>query len=189
MRNALPLLYSLILSLFIFSCGSQEKTLSKKEKRLNRIENLKDSLYSKEKEVPNLTVAQKLCKQMEYFVKNNPADSSTPKFLYELGGLYSNVLSNYPKAINYYKQLAKDFPEHKQAPNAMFSVAFIKEEVQKNYTGARMAYENFIERYPDHELADDAKQALKHVGKSPEEVLEEILKEKEKNSKKQDNPS
>ncbi len=58
----------------------------------------------------------------------------------------------------------------------MFLMAFAYENYLKDTEKAKQAYEAFLKKYPENQLARDAKFSLDNLGKSPEEVMDMILK-------------
>jgi hypothetical protein len=54
--------------------------------------------------------------------------------------------------------------------------AFTYENTLGNIGKANEFYTKFLDKYPDHELADDARTAIKFLGKSPEEMVREFEK-------------
>jgi len=62
------------------------------------------------------------------------------------------------------------------APQALFQAAFIYENQLADTAKARETYERFLSYYPDHKLAPDARRSIELLGKSPEKIIEEFLK-------------
>jgi hypothetical protein len=54
--------------------------------------------------------------------------------------------------------------------------AFTYENTLGNIGKANELYNKFLYKYPDHELADDARAAIKFLGKSAEEMVREFEK-------------
>ncbi|MCC7246738.1 MAG: tetratricopeptide repeat protein [Saprospiraceae bacterium] len=76
------------------------------------------------------------------------------------------------KALQLYDDIATRLPQHPKAPTALFMTAFIYENDLGQMDNARKAYEQFLNVYPtDQDFADDARVALKMLGKSPEEII------------------
>ena len=82
------------------------------------------------------------------------------------------------RALQLYYQVESRFPDHPKAPTALFMSGFIYENNLNKLDKAKETYEAFLERYPDDpDYADDARQALKLLGKSPEELIREFEKQ------------
>ncbi len=76
------------------------------------------------------------------------------------------------KALQLYNDIANRLPQHEKAPTALFMTGFIYENDLGQIENARNAYQQFLSIYPnDQDFADDARVALKMLGKSPEEII------------------
>lgn len=81
------------------------------------------------------------------------------------------------KAIRLYYLVAEKMPQHPKAPTALFMMGFIYENDVNDLVKAKATYESFLKLYPnDPDYADDAQNALKLLGKSPEEIIREFEK-------------
>lgn len=79
------------------------------------------------------------------------------------------------RALRLYFNVAEKLPDHPKAPTALFMTAFIYENDVKDLEKAKSTYELFLERYPnDPDYVDDATQALKFLGMSPEEIIKQF---------------
>ena len=79
------------------------------------------------------------------------------------------------RALRLYYNVAEKLPDHPKAPTALFMTAFIYENDVKDLDKAKSTYELFLERYPnDPDYVDDATQALKFLGMSPEEIVKQF---------------
>lgn len=88
----------------------------------------------------------------------------------------ANAAENHLKAITIYDRVLAEWPGSKKAPQAAFMRAFTMENNFKDLAGAKKAYEEFLKKFPNDEFADDAKAALKNLGKTPEELVREFEK-------------
>lgn len=94
-------------------------------------------------------------------------------------------MGNPNKAIQLYYQIAEKMPSHPKAPTALFMMGFIYENDVNDLVKAKATYEDFLKRYPtDPDYADDAKNALKLLGKSPEEIIRDFEKKNAANPSK-----
>lgn len=81
-------------------------------------------------------------------------------------------IENPNRALRLYYKLAEQLPRHPKAPTALFMMGFIQENDLNALDKAKSLYEDFLKRYPnDPDYADDAQNALKMLGKSPEELI------------------
>ena len=82
------------------------------------------------------------------------------------------------KAIELYSKIVDGLPQHKKAPTALFMIGFVQENDQGDLTKAKATYELFLQKYPnDPDFADDAQNAIKMLGKSPDEIIKEFEKQ------------
>lgn len=85
------------------------------------------------------------------------------------------------KALQLYYKVGEQMPDHPKAPTALFMMAFIYENDLHDIEKAKATYEQFLKRYPnDPDYADDAENALKYLGLSPEEIIKKFEKEQGK---------
>ena len=97
----------------------------------------------------------------------------------------AKTIGNPNLAIQLYYAVAEKMPEHPKAPTALFMMGFTYENDMNDLEKAKATYESFLQKYPnDPDYADDAQNALKLLGKSPEEIIREF----EKNKKGEQNP-
>ena len=89
----------------------------------------------------------------------------------------AKAVENPTKAIELYSKVSEGLPQHAKAPSALFMQAFIYENDLGEMQKAKTTYESFLQRFPnDPDFADDAQNALKMLGKSPEEIVKEFEK-------------
>lgn len=97
--------------------------------------------------------------------------------LLKAAGLAKTV-DNPQKAIELYSKIVDGHPQHKKAPTALFMIGFVQENDQGDLTKAKATYELFLQKYPnDPDFADDAQNAIKMLGKSPDEIIKEFEKQ------------
>jgi tetratricopeptide (TPR) repeat protein len=90
----------------------------------------------------------------------------------------AKTIGNPQKAIALYTRVAEGMSQHKKAPTALFMIGFVQENDLNDLVKARATYEAFLQRYPnDPDFADDAQNALKMLGKTPEEIIREFEKQ------------
>lgn len=80
----------------------------------------------------------------------------------------------YPKSLYLYEWLEAAYPDDDKAAQALFMRAFIYDNDLKQYDLAKPLYELFLQKYPKDDFADDAQVLLKNLGKSPEEMIQEL---------------
>lgn len=99
--------------------------------------------------------------------------------LLKAAGLAKTV-DNPQKAIELYAKIADGLPKHKKAPTALFMIGFVQENDLNDLNKAKATYELFLQKYPnDPDFADDAQNALKMLGKSPDDIIKEFEKQEQ----------
>ena len=130
---------------------------------------------SKATGMPSKGKADTLLQAYQSYVDQNPNDAQTPEYLFKMGEIYQ-FHQQYYKGIATYQTIVDKYPNYEKTPQAMFLMAFAYENYLKDTEKAKQAYEAFLKKYPENQLARDAKFSLDNLGKSPEEVMDMILK-------------
>jgi tetratricopeptide (TPR) repeat protein len=109
------------------------------------------------------------------FAGQYPDAPETPEFLFRAGELYSNELSDYPKAIEAFLRNYEKYPEHETAGNALFFVAYLYNNSVHDLIKAEKYYKEFLDRYPNHKMAASAKFELEMLGMPVDAVFEKLM--------------
>ncbi len=109
------------------------------------------------------------------FVKKYPQDSLSPEFLLKSAEVYTSI-GVIQKAIESLDKIIADYPEHELIPQSIHLLAFVYDDKVKDYEKAAENYNLLIKKYPNHDLAENAKGCLMLLGKSEEELLNELQK-------------
>ncbi|MEN3041430.1 MAG: tetratricopeptide repeat protein [Bacteroidia bacterium] len=125
-----------------------------------------------------MTTALELARKEEAFVKKYPNHPVVPKLLIESAEIYGTYFGDAQKAVELLREVDRRF-RHKSplAPKALFYEAFLYETMLNDTAKARQRYEDFLQYYPDHELARDARLSIQNLGRSPSELMQQILKQ------------
>lgn len=113
-------------------------------------------------------------------VDEYPQSKLAPDALYEMAALYQNNLiknltkkESLLKSVKIYRSVYDKYPKSKKAPMALFMSGFILANELNDYDNASKTYNLFLKEFPNHELSTSAKEELKHLGLTPEEILKE----------------
>jgi len=168
MRIHFKLLFALVLvGIFLQSCQSPE------EKQLRKIKMLEEELYGDAGGMINREKAVALVNAYVEYADENPYDEKAAEYLFRAGDVSMNT--GYPeRAVELYTRVHREYPDYDKHPESLFLIAFIYENQLMNFQRAEHTYNQFLELYPDHDLADDARILLKHLGKSPDEMVREF---------------
>ena len=166
MKNTLFLIL-LFVSFSLFSCSSSRDKMSEK------ITKMESELKTVAK-VDSNSVST-LISAYQNFATKYPTDSLSPEYLYRAAGL-ANGFNRGTQAIDLYETIIHTYPAYKLIPECYFMEAVVWENVQGNIAKASEYYNKFLDKYPDHQLADDARAALRLLGKTPDEIVGELEK-------------
>jgi hypothetical protein len=120
------------------------------------------------------------------YAKHFPDDTLSAAFLFNAGGLASST-SQYPRAVTLYQNVTSKFPQSRLVPECLLVEGFIFDNDIHDTANARKKYNELIQKFPNDSLSIQAKQAIKFLGKTPDEIgkmFEEQNKQKTKGHKK-----
>ncbi|MBK9108079.1 MAG: hypothetical protein IPM92_06745 [Saprospiraceae bacterium] len=104
-----------------------------------------------------------------------PNSEKSPEFLFSAAQT-AKLLQTYDKCISLFDWIIEKYPTHPKAENACFMKAFLFDNDLKDTAIARKYYTEFIGKYPKSEFVDDAQILILNLGKTEEQILEEIQK-------------
>ncbi len=108
-----------------------------------------------------------------------PNSDKSPEFLFSAAQT-SKLLATYDKCFNLFDWIVEKYPTHPKAENACFMKGFIFDNDLKDTATARKFYTEFIAKYPKSEFVDDAQMLIQNLGKTEEQILEELQKKNAK---------
>jgi TolA-binding protein len=180
-KQAANVLYSGVLDRFADTDAAEEA----KSKRAPEVSNVKQYLTKVGEDVfvdpdkfgINRKAAQSYVDACEAFALAYPNTKEAPEFLYKATEI-SRTLRTFTKSLSMYDWIIDEYPQYEKAPTAMFLKGFIIENELNNDEAAMKVYKTFLSRYPDHQLRDDVQFLLDNVGKTDEEIMDMIEKNK-----------
>ncbi|MEJ6614743.1 MAG: hypothetical protein QNK64_10590 [Saprospiraceae bacterium] len=180
-KQAANVLYSGVLDRFADTDAAEEA----KSKRAPEVSNVKlyltkvgeDVFVDPDKFGINRKAAQSYVDACEAFALAYPNTKEAPEFLYKATEI-SRTLRTFTKSLSMYDWIIDEYPQYEKAPTAMFLKGFIIENELNNDQAAMKVYKTFLSRYPDHQLRDDVQFLLDNVGKTDEEIMDMIEKNK-----------
>lgn len=104
-----------------------------------------------------------------------PNSDKSPEFLFSAAQT-SKLLTTYDKCLSLFDWIVEKYPTHAKAENACFMKGFLFDNDLKDTATARKFYLEFISKYPKSEFVDDAQMLIQNLGKSEEQILEELQK-------------
>lgn len=108
------------------------------------------------------------------FASKYPDDELAPEFIFK-AAQRCNVIAQHQQALELFQSIIDKYPQSRVSEEALFLQAYIYENSLQNLGKAKEVYNTFILKYPSSELAEDAKMAIENLGKSPEQVLEDLI--------------
>ena len=159
------ILFQVLVILSLFSCSPSRDEMS------GKIANMESKMEAIAR--TDTAGAFELLSAYQNFVTKYPDDSMAPEYLFRAAGLAGNY-NRGTQAIELYESVIHSYPDYKRVPECYFMEAFIYENVLGNIGKADEYYEKFLDKYPEHHLADDARTAIKLLGKTPDEIVREF---------------
>ncbi len=104
-----------------------------------------------------------------------PQSDKAPEFLFSAAQT-SKLLQTYDKCISLFDWIIEKYPSHMKAENSAFMKGFLFDNDLKDTALARKFYLEFIQKFPKSEFVDDAQMLINNLGKTEEEILEELQK-------------
>jgi TolA-binding protein len=137
----------------------------------------KEYLQSAETNVKNNNVSEAIS-AYKALVDKYPQSDLAPEAIYQMAALFQNNLvknlskkESLEKSVKLYKSVYEKYPKSKKAPMGLFMAGFILANELNSYEEASKTYNLFLQKFPNNELSTSAREELKHLGLSPEEIL------------------
>ena len=112
-------------------------------------------------------------------------DSKYPERIAEMiymSGEVAMAIGMPEQALSYFQSLHKSYPNYERAAYALFLQGYIYENYLGQQGNAEEVYRQFLAAYPEHELYQDVQFSVANLGKTPEELLQEIQAKEEANA-------
>lgn len=152
--------------LLLASCKSE------KDRMIDAINKSEQELRADSLAIINDEKARTLIQQYAEFANTYRDDTLSAEYLFKAGEV-STGIGDFFQAIQYYRQCAEKVYYSKR-PVAYFLMGFIYENHLNDTGNAKRLYEEFLQKFPGHPLEKDVQFSLKHLGKSPEDLIKEF---------------
>ena len=148
---------------------------AKREWDAKKILKQEEALLAKAKisQVDSADVAG-LLNAYEGYAEKHPNDTMGIEFLFKAASFYE-YLGKPIKGASIYEKVYTNYPSYSKRPYALFMQGLIYEDKLGNLDVARQKYSQFLKEYPEHPIAKDVKIALAQLGKTPEQLMAEIM--------------
>lgn len=145
---------------------------SEKDRMIDAINKSEKELRADSLAIINDEKARALIQQYADFASTYRDDTLSAEYLFKAGEV-STGIGDFFQAIQYYRQCAEKVYYSKR-PVAYFLMGFIYENHLNDTGNAKRLYEEFLQKFPGHPLEKDVQFSLKHLGKSPEDLIKEF---------------
>lgn len=154
-----------MLILIIASCTPSH------DKMLTRIDGLEAAM--KNQRPPDTSKLAELAVAYEAFAHKYPQDSLAPEYLFKAGGIDLS-LNRLMQSVEMFGSIQTNYPSYRKAAECLFMQAFIYENSLHDLGKASQKYNEFLAKYPAHPMVDDAKNALKYLGRPAEDMIRDF---------------
>lgn len=162
----------------IFSCTRPAEIKFTRETLADSINAKEAALKKLEILTPDNSLAFEAIKLYKQFADSFPDEKAAPGYLFNAANV-SIGIRQYIQAINFLERIKQHFPDYEKSPESLFLMAFIYDNYLDQKGRAREIYEEVIATYPQHKFASDAKEVIKTLEMSDEELIK-MFQEKEK---------
>ena len=175
-------LFILTVVVLLASCGAPKqeepaKVLPPKEETISKIKALETEMH-KAVEIDN-TVANNAIALYTEFALDFPEDTLAPEYLFKAGEV-STATKKYKRALDCYENILSNYPQYKHYMESLYLKAFLLDNFLNDDVAAKIVYEEVIKQFPTTNYAKDAKSAIANLGKTDEQIIEEIEKKNRK---------
>ena len=171
MKKLITLILIAGMAVMHFSCTQNN---SKTPDLSEQIKELETTLYSEDSDF-NPDDAAKLMVLYARYADSLPDDNISAEYLFKAADI-SMYRSDAMNTLSLLDLFLQRYPTHERAAMSLFLKAFVFDTQLGDTASARQYYEEFISLYPNEEFVEDAKMAIKNLGKSPEELINEFEK-------------
>jgi len=136
----------------------------------------------------NSDIAKEYVVKVEEFCNEYPEDNMAAEFLYRAGLMAMTVakaselqgeIDFYSqKALSVFEDIQQIYPDFSGVKNCILNKGVVYDDILHDYKNAEIHYKEFIARYPTDTLSINLESYLQYLGKSPEEIMLEIEKNK-----------
>ncbi len=139
--------------------------------------------------IPREEIQTFITKVLQY-VQETPEDVNAPDFLFKAGVLSITLAKtavtpeqkahSANQALDIFSKLERIYPENENIKPSILNRAFLYDDVLQDYNSAKTIYSDYIHRYPNDSVSLHLKTYIETLGKTPEELMEEIRKKEQK---------
>jgi len=161
-----------VLSILFFSCAPNKQEI------ISDITELENSFNASASTNLDLKVANSLLEAYDEFIINFQTDSLSDLYLYRASKLAVSIKKT-SMAEEYLKLYLANYPNGTYEDEILFGLANIYENQMQEIELAEKYYHMVIDKFPDSKFAFLAKQSIQTLGKTPDEIVEMLLKKQQ----------
>ena len=134
----------------------------------------------------NIDVAKEFIDKSVEFAQTYPEDPMSAELLYKAGLTAMTVAKNAEnkeetefyshKALTIFDDILKIYPEFSETINCILNKGVIYDDILHDYMNAEIYYREFIAKSPSDSIAINLESYLFYLGKSPDEIMSEVVK-------------
>lgn len=125
-------------------------------------------------EVLDVNKAKKMIRLYDTYHKHYNLDWECPDYLFKAGEICENI-NQYNRAAQFYKMCCYEYNDNfKYRSLCLFKLANVYDYRLNDYIRAKETYTQIIEQYPKTQLAQDARVAIKMMGRSDQDMVREF---------------
>lgn len=107
------------------------------------------------------------------YASHYPDDTLSTAFMFNAAGIASS-LGQYNKAVDMYENIRTKYPDSRFVPECLLVEGFIYDNNLNDTARAHAKYQELINKFPGNALSKQAAQAIKLLGKTPDEIGKEF---------------
>jgi|GEM_PF-1205818 len=142
---------------------------------LESIALMEDKVFGDSLEVAELTLAFDLATRMALFADSFPEHPKAGNMLFRSADLCQG-LNQGSLSIKRFERFRRNFPKDSLVADALFMEGHVAETILTDTALAKRKYNEFIGLYPSHPFAPGAKFSLDNMGKTEEEMIQDLLR-------------
>lgn len=166
MKNV-PLVFLFILSLNLMACKQSA------DDQIKQITAAEAQLYTGTATELNTDEIKRIIGLYEQFAKDYRENEMTPEYLFRCADL-NRALKNFDRSMAIYDEIINDYSAFPKIDLCYFYRAYCANNDLHDTEKARIYYQEFISKFPNEPLAKSAREELMTLGKTPEQLMEEI---------------
>lgn len=141
---------------------------------LSNIEAAKNALYDQKSNKMNFGAAKDFIDYSEAYAMLYPSDERSAGLIYEAGKV-AGYINDHDKAVSLFKWSYNAYPDAEYAPQSLFMIGYTYDNSLNQDELASSYYSMFSDKYAEHELNESVRFLQSNLGKTDEEIFNQII--------------